>query len=256
MSSGMVEAPFYEPLSARDAWFLYAERPETPLDLGTVYVFEGGSRVAGARGAVGLEETVAERIHLVPRYRQRIHRVPGNLAHPVWIDDPHFDLGAHIRREVLPPPGDGAQVRQLVARILARPLDKRRPLWEMTLITGLRSGPVVVVNRAHHAMVDGISSLDILTLLLDADPEGYRPEPAPPWKPRPAPSNWQLLKPMLWNVRSQPAPDRTRLPVVWRTRRLPWTGIWKLGGTMVTRRPDVFFNRKLSPQRTGRGLKV
>ena len=113
------------------------------------------------------------------------------------------------------------------------------------MITGLRGGRVVVVNRAHHAMGDGISSLDILTLLLDTDPEGYRPEPAPPWKPRPAPSNWQLLKPMLWNVRSQPAPERTRLPVVWRTRRLPWTGIWKLGGTMVTRRPDVFFNRKL-----------
>src|SRR5690348_2435839 len=147
--------PFYEPLSGRDAWFLYAERPQTPLDLGTVYVFEGESQLPGGRGAAGVEETVAERIHLVPRYRQRIHRVPGNLAHPVWVDDPHFDLGHHIRREVLPPPGEGAQVRKLVARILSRPLDKRRPLWEMTLITGLRSGQVVIVNRAHHAMVDG-----------------------------------------------------------------------------------------------------
>jgi diacylglycerol O-acyltransferase / wax synthase len=249
-------APFSEPLSARDAWFLYAERPETPLDLATVYVFEGESQVPGGRGATGLEDTVAERIHLVPRYRQRIHHAPFHIVLPVWVDDPHFDLGAHIRREVLPPPGDGAQVRRLVARILARPLDKRRPLWEMTLITGLRSGHVVIVNRAHHAMVDGVSSVDILTLLLDADPEGFRPEPAPPWKPRPAPSNWQLLKPMLWNLSAQPATERTRLPVVWRSRRLPWTGMWQLGGTMVRRRPDVFFNRKLSPQRTGRGLKV
>ncbi len=249
-------APFSEPLSARDAWFLYAERPETPLDLATVYVFEGESQVPGGRGATGLEDTVAERIHLVPRYRQRIHYAPFHIALPVWVDDPHFDLGAHIRREVLPPPGDGVQVRRLVARILARPLDKRRPLWEMTLITGLRSGHVVIVNRAHHAMVDGVSSVDILTLLLDTDPEGFRPEPAPPWKPRPAPSNWQLLKPMLWNLSAQPATERTRLPVVWRSRRLPWTGMWQLGGTMVRRRPDVFFNRKLSPQRTGRGLKV
>ena len=253
----MVEAPFYEPLSARDAWFLYAERPETPLDLGTVYVFEGGSRVPGGRGAAGLEETVAERIHLVPRYRQRIHRVPGNLAHPVWIDDPHFDLGAHIRREVLPPPGDGAQVRQLVARILARPLDKRRPLWEMTLVTGLRGDRVVIVNRAHHAMIDGVSSVDILTLLLDADPEGRRPEPPrKAWTPRPAPSNWQLIKPMLWDVRTRTGRARTRLPAVWGTRRIPWRAMVKLGGTMVRPRSDLFFNRKLGPQRTGRGLKV
>jgi WS/DGAT/MGAT family acyltransferase len=252
----MGEAPFFEPLSARDAWFLYAERPETPLDLGTVYVFEGGSRVPGGRGAEGIEETVAERIHLVPRYRQRIQTLPFNLAHPVWVDDPNFDLGAHIRREVLPAPGDGAQVRKLVARILSRPLDKRRPLWEMTLVTGLKGGRVVIVNRAHHAMVDGVSSLDILTLLLDADPEGYRPEPPSPWRPRSAPSNWDILKPMLWNVRSRPKQERSRLPVFWGTRRLPWTGMWKLSGTMVSRRPDVFFNRKLSPQRTGRGLKV
>ncbi|HEX9560726.1 MAG TPA: wax ester/triacylglycerol synthase domain-containing protein, partial [Candidatus Dormibacteraeota bacterium] len=83
------DEPFYEPLTARDAWFLYAERPQTPLDLGTVYVFEGESQLPGGRGALGVEQTVRERIHLVPRYRQRIHRVPLNLAHPVWVDDPH-----------------------------------------------------------------------------------------------------------------------------------------------------------------------
>jgi len=253
----MAEAPFYEPLSARDAWFLYAERPDTPLDLATVYVFEGGSQVPGGRGAMGVEETVAERIHLVPRYRQRIHRVPFNLAHPVWIDDPNFDLGAHIRREVLQPPGDGAQVRRHVARILARPLDKRPPLWEMTLITGLRGGRVVIVNRAHHAMVDGVSSVDILTLLLDTTPEGFKPDPPPePWKPRPAPSNWQLIRPLLWNINSRSRPERSRMPAVWETRRVPLRGMLKLGGTMVRPRSDLFFNRKIGPQRTGRGLKV
>ena len=253
----MAEAPYYEPLSARDAWFLYAERPDTPLDLGTVYVFEGGSRIAGGRGAVGLEETVAERIHLVPRYRQVIHRVPFNLAHPVWVDDPNFDLGAHIRREVLPPPGDGAQLRKLVAHILSRPLDKRRPLWEMTLITGLRGDRIVIVNRAHHAMVDGVSSVDILTLLLDVSPESFKPDPPEtPWHPRPAPSNWQLIRPMLWNVGSRTSAERTRVPAFWRTRRLPWRSMFKLSGSMVRPRPDLFFNRKIGPQRTGRGLKV
>src|SRR5215467_14118333 len=253
----MAEAPYYEPLSARDAWFLYAERPDTPLDLGTVYVFEGGSRVPGGRGAAGLEDTVAQRIHLVPRYRQRIHRVPFNLAHPVWVDDPNFDLGSHIRREVLPPPGEGEQVRRLVARILARPLDKRRPLWEMTLITGLRGGRVVIVNRAHHAMVDGVSSVDILTLLLDTTPEGFKPDPpGEPWKPRPAPSNWQLIRPMLWNIRSRERGERSRLPAFWETRRVALRGMLKLGGAMVRPRSDLFFNRKIGPQRTGRGLKV
>jgi hypothetical protein len=146
-----VVPPFFEALSARDAWFLYAERPQTPLDLGTVYVFEGESQLPGGRGALGVEETVKERIHQVPRYRQRIRRVPWNLAHPVWVDDPHFDLGAHIRREVLPAPGDGASLRRLVMRILARPLDMRRPLWEMTIVTGLRGGRVVIVSRPRTA---------------------------------------------------------------------------------------------------------
>ncbi len=257
MERGVAAQPYFEPLSARDAWFLYAERPLTPLDIGTVYVFEGGSRVAGGRGALGVEETVKERIHLVPRYRQRIHRVPFNLAHPVWVDDPNFDLGAHIRREVLPPPGDGASLRRLVMRILARPLDMRRPLWEMTIVTGLRGGRVVLVNRAHHAMVDGVSSVDILSLLLDADPEGYRPEPpANGWRPRPEPTSWQLIRPLLWNIRPAPSGERTRLPAVWQGTRLPWTSLIKLSGTMVRPRPDLFFNRAIGPQRTGRGLKV
>jgi diacylglycerol O-acyltransferase / wax synthase len=249
--------PFYEPLSARDAWFLYAERPSTPLDLGTVYVFEAGSRVPGGRGAIGIEETIKERIHLVPRYRQRIHRVPMNLAHPVWVDDPHFELGAHVRREVLPPPGGGAALRRLVMRILSRPLDMRRPLWELTIVTGLTHDRVVFVNRAHHAMVDGTSSVDILTLLLDLTPESYTPEqPAEAWQPRPEPTNWQLIRPMLWNVGAQRKDDRTMLPAVWNTTRVPWRSLFKLSGKMVTPRPDLFFNRKIGTQRSGRGLKV
>src|SRR5207302_9705320 len=141
------------------------------------YIFEGESQVPGGRGAQGVEDTIRERIHLVPRYRRRIHRVPLNLAHPVWVDDPNFDLGAHVRREVLPPPGDGAALRKLVMRILSRPLDMRRPLWEMTIVTGLSHDRVVIVNRAHHAMVDGVSTVDLLPPLLDTTPERYKPEP-------------------------------------------------------------------------------
>ena len=250
-------SPFYEPLSARDAWFLYAERPSTPLDLGTVYVFEGGSRVPGGRGALGIEETIRERIHLVPRYRQRILRAPINLAHPVWVDDPNFDLGAHVRREVLPPPGDGADLRQLVMRILSRPLDMRRPLWEVTIVTGLRNDRVVIVNRAHHAMVDGASSVDISTLLLDTSEGIYKPDPPESeWKPRAAPTRWQLIRPVLWNVGPQRKDDRSLVPAVWNTTRVPWKSVFTLSGKMVSPRPDVFFNRRIGTQRSGRGLKV
>jgi WS/DGAT/MGAT family acyltransferase len=252
-----VAEPFYEPLSARDAWFLYAERPSTPLDLGTVYVFEGGSRIPGGRGALGIEETIRERIHLVPRYRQRILRAPLNLAHPVWVDDPNFDLGAHVRREVLPPPGDGAAVRKLVMRILSRPLDMRRPLWEVTIVTGLRNDRVVIVNRAHHAMLDGVSSVDIITLLLDTTEEIYTPDPPESeWKPRPAPTRWQLIRPVLWNVGAQRKDERTMVPAVWSTTRVPWKSLVTLGGKMVSPRPDLFFNRRIGTQRSGRGLKV
>jgi WS/DGAT/MGAT family acyltransferase len=244
-------------LSARDAWFLYAERPSTPLDLGTVYVFEGGSRIPGGRGALGIEETIRERIHLVPRYRQRILRAPINLAHPVWVDDTNFDLGAHVRREVLPPPGDGAALRRLVMRILSRPLDMRRPLWEVTIVTGLRNDRVVIVNRAHHAMVDGVSSVDIITLLLDTTEEVYVPEPPESeWRPRPAPTRWQLIRPVLWNVGSQRKDERSMVPAVWSTTRVPWKSLFTLSGKMVSRRPDLFFNRRIGTQRSGRGLKV
>jgi diacylglycerol O-acyltransferase len=220
-------------------------------------VFEGTSQVPGGRGALGIEQTIKERIHLVPRYRQRIQRVPLNIAHPVWVDDAHFDLGAHVRREVLPPPGDGAALRKLVMRILSRPLDMRRPLWEMTIVTGLHGDRVVLVNRAHHAMVDGVSSVDILTLLLDTTPETYTPEPPDVvWAPRTAPTSWQLIRPMLWNVGANRKDERTVLPAVWNTTRLPWRSLFKLSGKMVTPRPNLFFNRKIGPQRTGRGLKV
>jgi WS/DGAT/MGAT family acyltransferase len=106
-------------------------------------------------------------------------------------------------------------------------------------------------------MVDGVSSVDILTLLLDTTPEGFTPEPpGEKWKPRPEPSNWQLIRPMLWNFRAAAKSDRSRTPAIWNTTHLPWTGVINVVRNIVTPRPDLFFNRKIGPQRTGRGLKV
>ncbi|HEX6348841.1 MAG TPA: wax ester/triacylglycerol synthase family O-acyltransferase [Candidatus Dormibacteraeota bacterium] len=247
---------FFEPLAAKDAWFLYAERPQTPLDIGTVYVFEGGSRVPGGRGAEGLEAAIAARLHLVPRYRQKIRRVAFYLGHPVWVDDPHFDLSYHVRHELLPPPADGAAMRRLVVRLLERPLDKRRPLWEMTVVHGLRGDRIVVVSRVHHAMVDGLGNLDIMTLLFDTTPEGSASAPAPPWDPRPAPSSWQLLRRELWN----PLPSGAERPTPLRDRALSWLaaarGLPSLGRQLAIPRGRLFFNRAIGPRRTGRGLRL
>jgi diacylglycerol O-acyltransferase len=253
-----VSESFFEPLSATDAWFLYAERPETPLDLGTVYIFEPGSRVPDGRGVMGIRETVAERLHLVPRYRQRIHPVRFHMGHPVWVDDPDFDLDFHIRHESLPAPADGATFRTTVARILARPLDMRRPLWDMTVLSGLPHGKIAVINRAHHAMLDGASAADIITVLLDLTPEGNPIEPPQEaWKPRPAPGQWELIRPMLWNPPKRQAGGDGRVirrrMALW---RLPVGGFASLARAQLKSRPDLFFNRKLGLQRSGRGLKV
>lgn len=247
---------FFEPLSARDAWFLYAERPDTPLDIGTVYVFESESAFAGGSGAVGIEDTIAQRLHLVPRYRQRVKFVPFNLDHPVWVEDAHFDLGQHVRRVLLRPPGEPAQLRAEVMRILSRPLDHRRPLWEVTIIQGLRSGKVVVVNRAHHAMLDGIATVDILSLLLDATPEPSAvAPPTEEWVARPAPSGWQLVRRFLWNPRAERS-GGLRLADALRAWRQPWIGWWQIGRSMAVPDQELFWNRAIGPKRTGRGLKV
>lgn len=186
--------PFFEELTPLDAWFLYLERTEAPLHIGGVYIFEGKPEVKGAPGAQGIAKTLESRLHLVPRYRQKVRWLPLNLGHPVWVDDPDFDLSYHVRRAALPRPGGMAELRDYAARVFARPLDLSKPLWEITVVEGLAKGRVALLNKVHHAMVDGISAVDIGTLLFDMDPEGsLKPMPAPRWEPRPAPSTAELV---------------------------------------------------------------
>ena len=111
---------YFEPLVGLDTWFLYAERHEAPLHIGATYIFEGTPRVKGGRGALGLARTIEERLHLVPRYRQKLMWLPGNVGNPVWVDDPDFDLSYHVRRAALPSPGDEATLRDYTARVFAR----------------------------------------------------------------------------------------------------------------------------------------
>jgi diacylglycerol O-acyltransferase / wax synthase len=257
-------ATFHEELGALDAFFLYAERDEAPLHIGAVYVFEGRSQVAGGRGAQGIARTLEERLHLVPRYRQRVRFRPLNIGHPVWVDDADFDLDNHVRHATLPRPGGDAALRELAADLLAKRLDTHRPLWELTVVDGLSGGRVALVNKVHHAMVDGISSVDIGTLLFDADPEPV-PHTPMPWRPRPAPDDLGLAMDSLDSLRrvslGNPLTLPLRLPRMVRgaaqeAMGSPWAGAASLAMSLVRPGPQLFFNRLIGPRRRVHHLPV
>lgn len=165
------------------------ESPYAPLQNATVEIFEPGERGFTYADLVAL---VADRIAFVPRYRQRIVAVPGGLANPMWVDDTHFDLGFHVRRSALPRPGSLEQLRDLVSRIISRPLDRNRPLWEAYFIEGLADGRVAVLTKSHQILVDGVRTVDLTQVLLDVDPEP-RPLVADEWRPRREPTPAGLM---------------------------------------------------------------
>ncbi|MCV2488628.1 wax ester/triacylglycerol synthase family O-acyltransferase [Geodermatophilus sp. YIM 151500] len=176
-----------ERLSSLEASFLYLEDPDTPMHVGGVLVLE---KPPGGLDAVAA--LVGARLSLVPRYRQRVVEVPGHLANPVWVDDPDFDLGYHVRRSALPRPGREDQLRALVSRLCSRPLDRRRPLWELYLVEGLEGDRVAVVTKTHPALVDGLGAIDLGQVLLDTVPDAPLPEPEP-WRPRRSPKAPELV---------------------------------------------------------------
>jgi len=161
-----------ERLRPRDLAFLELETPTTPRHNCTVEVFDP-SDASNGQGGFDYDRFVAlilDRIPFVPRYRQRVQSVPGHLANPVWVDDEHFDIGYHVRRSALPRPGNTEQLRELVARIVSRPLDRQRPLWEIYFVEGLDDGRVALLYKTHQALVDGVETVDLGQVLLDKDP--------------------------------------------------------------------------------------
>jgi diacylglycerol O-acyltransferase / wax synthase len=181
-------------LSALDSVFLNFESEREPMHIGAVYIFEGKPEIRGRPGVPGLVQTVEDRLYLVPRYRQRIQNVPAALGHPVWVDDPDFDLGYHLRRLALPKPGGNKELLDVVARLHSRILDRARPLWEMYIIEGLKGGRVAIYAKTHHAMVDGIAAVDLATTIFDFDPEGWRAPAGEPFRPRPLLSSRELVE--------------------------------------------------------------
>ena len=155
-------------LRPRDLAILAAESPTAPMHNATVEIFDPGESGFDHHRLVQL---IADRIAFVPRYRQRLQLVPGRLATPAWVDDEGFDLGYHVRRSALPRPGSMDQLRELVARIASRPLDRSRPLWECYFVEGLEHGHVALLTKSHQILVDGRETVDIGQVLLDTSPD-------------------------------------------------------------------------------------
>lgn len=178
-----------ERLRPRDVALLAEESPSAPRHNATVEIFDvGRSGFDYAR----LVQLVQERISFVPRYRQRVQFVPGRLANPIWVDDDNFDLGYHVRRSALPRPGSVDQLRELVSRIVSRPLDRNRPLWEIYFVEGLADGHVAMLTKSHQVLVDGIHTVDLGQVLLDstAEPKELGVDA---WRPDGSPSPFSLM---------------------------------------------------------------
>lgn len=176
-------------LSSLDVSFLYLEQPSTAMHVGSVMIFRSPDE---GLDVDRLTRHVGSRIAFIPRYRQRIRSIPGRIANPVWVDDEHFDLSYHIRLSALPKPGSDAQLEELVARLQARALDRRRPLWELYLVEGLSEGRFALVSKVHQALVDGIRTVDLGQVILDDSAEVTEP-PVFNWKAVAEPTSVELL---------------------------------------------------------------
>src|SRR4051794_19708584 len=174
-----------EPLSPADRSSLAAEQGPVNMAVGGALILHDGP---GLRHDAILER-VGSRLHLIPRYRQRLAQPAPGVTNPVWVDDAAFDLEWHVRFTRLPGGDEAetdAQLGALVGRELSRRLDRTRPLWELIVVEGLSGGRTALVPKMHHALVDGVAAVDIGTVLLDPTPEPMElPAPEGPWEPRP-----------------------------------------------------------------------
>jgi WS/DGAT/MGAT family acyltransferase len=186
----MAPRPHYERLSAVDAVFLEIEDERAMMHVGAVAVFEAGP-LARPEGGIDIDRLrdLVEAL-LVPRYRQRIARTP-LTGHPVWVDDPHFNLHYHLRHTSLPAPGDERLLKRLAGHVMSLPLDRSKPLWELWVVEGLAENRFAIISKTHHCMVDGVGSAELMTAAMATSP-GATPPKAKRWRARPAPGALDL----------------------------------------------------------------
>jgi diacylglycerol O-acyltransferase len=176
-------------LTALDASFLHLEDGGAHMHVAAVMTFAGDPPAYDE-----LVDAIDDRLHLVPRYRQRLAFVPLGQGRPRWVDDPHFNARYHIRHTALPAPGSDEELKRLAARVFGQRLDRSKPLWEIWLVEGLDNGRFAILSKTHHALVDGVSGVDVVSVLFDTVPNPAPPAPpSAPWLPRPVPTQTELL---------------------------------------------------------------
>jgi WS/DGAT/MGAT family acyltransferase len=188
-------------LSALDSSFLHLEDNQpSHMHVASVTIFEGP-----APSYDEFVEGTAARLHLVPRYRQKLAFVPFGQGRPRWVDDPTFNISYHIRATALPPPGGEEQLRILAGRVFSQRLDRDKPLWEVWLVEGLEGSRFALLSKVHHSLVDGVSGADLMTVLFDISPDPDGPaDPDSAWQPRPLPTRSQLLAEALLERTTEP----------------------------------------------------
>lgn len=239
-------------LSGLDASFLHLERDVAHMHVAACAVFEGPPPAYA-----DLLQAIASRLHLVPRYRQRLAFVPLGQGRPVWVDDPYFNPRFHLRHTALPHPGGDEELKLLTGRVFSQALDRSRPLWELWLVEGLSGGRFALLSKTHHALVDGISGVDIATVLFDtsADPAPIG-GPAQEWVPRQLPSGVQLLADALIERATVPAEIAREARAVLRgPRRVARraaemaTAVGALAAVGLEAAPPSPFNVRIGPHR-------
>jgi len=236
-------------LSSLDAGFLHLENDTQPMHVGSVLLFEGP-----APDYQDFCDYIEFRLDSVPRYRQRVRRMPLDVARPIWVDDQHFSLAYHLRHTAIPQPGSEEQLRLLAGRVMGQRLDLDRPLWEIWLVEGLRDGRWAIISKVHHAMIDGISGNDLLEIVLTRDPAASDSIPPSTWRARAEPSRVELAAAGLaWSLRL-PGELGHAAVGVWRSPlraaragAIRAYGLAQLGRTAA--RPTSVLNGPLGPHR-------
>ena len=234
-------------LSGLDSSFLHMERAGAHMHVASVSVFEGP-----APSHRDFQDHIAARLHLVPRFRQKLRFVPFNQGRPVWVDDPFLNLDYHVRQTALPAPGSEEQLRNLASRIFSQQLDRSKPLWELWLVEGLTEDRFAIIGKSHHALVDGISGVDITTVLFDVEREPSEPPPQPPkWAPRPEPTDLKLLGDALRERATSPREIVRGMRAALRGPRQVLRGIGDTGKIVGAgmSAPSTPFNVEIGPHR-------
>jgi WS/DGAT/MGAT family acyltransferase len=239
-------------LSVVDTSFLTQEKNAAHMHVGAVMVFDGPPV-----DSLDLVEHIEARLHLVPRYRQRLAVPRFEMGRPLWVDDPSFNIHYHVRHTALPAPGTREELRRLAGRIYSQRLDRSKPLWEVWLVQGLEDGGFALLSKTHHSLIDGMAGVDMMGLLFDVTPTPREvPPPDEQWQPAPAPGQVELLAEGVRDVVRAPAGLASRALGALRSpgatlakARASAEGLGEVAWATLNAAPDTPLNTTIGPHR-------